>query len=48
LGADEAVVPESELREAKARIRELERLLGKKTLETEILKHTLELTRSKN
>lgn len=47
LGADEAVVPESELREAKARIRELERLLGKKTLETEILKDALELTRSK-
>jgi transposase len=41
------VVPESELREAKARIRELERLLGKKTLETEILKDALELTRSK-
>lgn len=47
LGADEAVVPESDLREAKVRIRELERLLGKKTLENEILKDALELTRSK-
>ena len=47
LGADEAVVPESDLREAKTRIRELERLLGKKTLENEILKDALELSHSK-
>jgi transposase len=47
LGAGEPVVPESELKEAKARIRELERLLGKKTLETEILKDAVELARSK-
>ena len=47
LGAGEAVVPESELKEAKGRIRELERLLGKKTLEVEILKDAVELVRSK-
>ena len=47
LGADEAVVPESVLKEAKARIRELERLLGRKTLENEILKDAVELARSK-
>ena len=47
LGAGEAVVPESELKEAKARIRELERLLGKKTLEVEILTDAVELARSK-
>jgi len=46
LGAGEAVA-ESELKEAKARIRELERLLGKKTLEVEILKDAVELVRSK-
>jgi transposase len=47
LGADEPVVPESELKEAKVRIRELERLLGKKTLEVEILKDAVEIARSK-
>jgi transposase len=47
LGAGEPVVAESELKEAKARIRELERLLGKKTLEVEILKDAVELVRSK-
>src|SRR5262249_24844371 len=47
LGADEQVVPLSEARQLRARVRELERLLGKKTLETEILKEALELTRSK-
>jgi len=38
LGADEAVVPESEVKALKARVRELERLLGRKTMEAEILK----------
>jgi transposase len=47
LGANEAVVPESALKEAEGRIRELERLLGKKTLEAEILKDAVELARSK-
>jgi transposase len=47
LATGEPVVAESELREAKARIRELERLLGKKTMETEILKEAIEIARAK-
>ena len=41
-GAGEEVVPASELRAAHQQIRELQRLLGKKTLEAEILKEALE------
>ena len=37
------MVPESEIKQVKNRIRELERQLGKKTLENEILKEGLEL-----
>ena len=44
---NEPVVPESELKAAKARIRELERLLGRKTMEAEILKEGLEIARQK-
>jgi transposase len=40
-------VPASELRALQAQIRELQRLLGKKTLEAEILKEALEIARSK-
>ena len=47
LGADEAVVPESEVKQLKMRVRELERLLGKKTLENEILKDAIEISREK-
>src|SRR6516164_5354486 len=47
LGADEQVVPLSEAKQLRVRVRELERLLGKKTLEVEILQEALELTRSK-
>ena len=47
LGADEAVVPESEAKQLRARIRELERLLGRKTLENEILKEGIEIAREK-
>jgi transposase len=47
LGADEPVVPESEVKMLKGRIRELERLLGRKTLETEILKDAIEIAREK-
>lgn len=46
-GAQEEVVPASEYRALQAQIRELQRLLGKKTLETEILKEALERTGSK-
>jgi transposase len=37
VGANEAVVPASALRAAEQRIRELERALGRKTMEVEIL-----------
>ena len=47
LSSDEAVVPESEVKQLKAQLRELQRLLGKKTMEAEILKEALELSRSK-
>lgn len=47
LDKDEAVVPASEVRAMKARIRELERLVGRKTEEAEILKDALELARKK-
>jgi len=47
LGADESVVPESDVKVLKGRIRELERLLGRKTLENEILKDAIEIAREK-
>jgi transposase len=47
--AEEEVVPASALRANQEQIRELQRLLGKKTLEAEILKEALEIaTESKN
>lgn len=45
LKRNERVVPESEAKKLKVRIRELERMLGKKTMENEILSEALELTR---
>lgn len=47
LEAGEAVVPESEARVLRQRVRELERMLGRKTMEGEILKEALEIARSK-
>jgi transposase len=47
LGADEPMVPESDVKVLKGRIRELERLLGRKTLENEILKDAIEIAREK-
>jgi transposase len=46
--AGEAVVPASQLATAMKEIRELQRLLGKKTQEAEILKEAVEYGRSKN
>jgi len=47
-GHQEPVVPPlSEVRQLKAHIRELERLLGKKTMEVEILKEAVEIAREK-
>ena len=46
VSAGEAVVPASELAEALKQIRELQRLLGKKTMEAEILE-AVEVARSR-
>jgi transposase len=45
--ADDQVVAASELRRLEERVRELERLLGRKTMEVEILKEALDLARAK-
>jgi transposase len=45
--AGESVVPASELAAARAEIAQLQRMLGKKTLEAEILKEAVEFARSK-
>lgn len=45
--ADDDVVPAADVRRLEERVRELERLLGRKTMEVEILKEALELSRSK-
>lgn len=47
LAAGEAVVPESEAKLLRSKVRELERLLGRKTMEVEILKEAVEVARSK-
>lgn len=47
VGADDHVVPASEVKQLKAQIRELERLLGKKTMETEILRDAIRVAREK-
>jgi transposase len=46
--ADEEVVPLSRVRELEGRVRELERPLGRKTMETEIMREALEAARPKN
>lgn len=43
-GAEEPVVPASDYRALQGQVRELQRLLGKKTMETEILKEALEVS----
>jgi transposase len=47
VAAEDAVVPASEAKQLKARIRDLERLLGKKTMEAEILREAIEIAREK-
>lgn len=47
LKADESVVGTSEVKQLKSRIRELERILGRKTLEVEILQEALEVAHEK-
>ena len=47
VGSDERVVGNSEVRRLEERIRELERLLGRKTMEVEILKEALAKAQAK-
>ena len=47
LDAEQRVVPESDVKQLQAQVRELQRLLGKKTMEAEILRDALEIARSK-
>ena len=47
LGAEERVVPESEVKKLRKQIRELERQLGKKTMEVEILKEAVDIAHEK-
>lgn len=45
--AGESVVPASELAAARAQIAQLQRMLGKKTMEAEILREAIEIAREK-
>ena len=47
IAADDEVVASAEVKELQRRIRELERVLWKKTLENEILKDAVEIARQK-
>ena len=46
--ADDEVVAASQVRRLEERVRDLERLLGRKTMEIEIIKEALDLARAKN
>lgn len=47
VGSEEKVVPESQVRELDAKIRRLERILGQKTVDIEILKEAIKIGREK-
>ena len=47
VSAGEEVVPASELSEALAQVRELQRMLGKKTMENEILREAVDVMKSR-
>ena len=47
VGANETVVPASELQDAMRRIKQLEGALGRKTLENEILKEAVDFAKAK-
>ena len=47
VGANESVVPASDLQNAKRRIKQLEGALGRKTLENEILKEAVDFPKAK-
>lgn len=44
---EEEVVPKSQVKELEKRVRELERMLGKKTMENEVLREAVKLAREK-
>ena len=48
VGANETVVPASELQEAMRRIKQLEGALGRKTLENEVLKEAVDFAKEKS
>jgi len=48
VGSEEKVIPESQVRELEAKIRRLERILGQKTVDIEILKEAIRIGREKN
>ena len=48
VGAEEQVVPVSKVKELETRIKQLERALGRKTLDNEILKEAIRVGREKN
>lgn len=47
ISSGEELVPKSQIRDLEKRVRELERILGKKTLENEILKEAVRIGREK-
>jgi transposase len=47
VGSEEKVVPESQVRELESKIRRLERILGQKTVDIEILKEAIRIGREK-
>ena len=47
VGANETVVPSSDLQDAMRRIKQLEGALGRKTLENEILKEAVDFAKAK-
>jgi transposase len=47
IGSEEKVIPESQVRELEAKIRRLERILGQKTVDIEILKEAIRIGREK-
>lgn len=47
VASQDMVVPASEAKQLKVRIRDLERLLGRKTMEAEILREAIEIAREK-
>lgn len=46
--SEEGVVPANDVKKLKQKVRELERMLGKKTMPVELLQEAFELAREKN